>query len=103
MESLDLQNEVVLKFYAGHQNIQNPVDWEKFPSIKIKILFWFSLPVLIIVFNQEYYIGQSKHTSQLSDTLPLQYCEQENHPALQKLKNWPMKYSAKYYTTYPLE
>jgi len=69
MESLDLQNEVVLKFYAGHKDIQNPVDREKFPSLKIKILFWLNLTVLIIVFNQEHYMGQSKHTSQLSDAL----------------------------------
>jgi hypothetical protein len=39
MESLDLQNYVVLKSYTAHENVQNPADQEKFPSLKIEILF----------------------------------------------------------------
>ena len=56
--------------------------------------------MLITVFNEGHYKIQS-HISTI--LCPLEKCEQEHHPTLAYLKNWPMKCSAKYHTNIPLD
>jgi hypothetical protein len=70
LEILDLQNDVVLKSYATHENFWNLADREKFPSLKsaaYKIQFYFGSTYLCESLFSNMNIIKSKHRSRLTD------------------------------------